>query len=64
MPPEWTFGVFEVRARERVSLGRKDVRVCRLEWTFGVFESTRTRTGVLGTRDVRGMPPRMDIWSV
>ena len=26
MPPEWTFGLFEVRARERVSLGRGDVR--------------------------------------
>ena len=30
MPPVWTFGVFEVRARARVSLGRGDVRVCRL----------------------------------
>ena len=44
---EWTcalaawYGNLEclkLRARERVSLGRGDVRVCRLEWTFGVFE--------------------------
>ena len=26
---EWTFGVFEVRARARVSLGRGDVQECR-----------------------------------
>ena len=36
LPPEWTFGVFEVRARARVSLEREDVRECRQVWTFGV----------------------------
>ena len=50
MPPEWTFGVFEVRARERVSLERGYVRVCRQEWTFGDFEiRVRARVSRLGS---------------
>ena len=50
---EWRFGVFEVRARARVSLGRRDVQDCRREWTFGVFE-VRARARVsLERGDVR-----------
>ena len=30
MPPEWTFGVFEVRARARVSLETRDVHLAAL----------------------------------
>ena len=61
---ERTFGVFEVRARARVSLEREDVRVCRRERTVGVFEVLATRTGVLGTRRRAPGPPCMDSWSV
>ena len=50
--PEWTFGVFEVRATRRVSLGRGDVRVCRRKWTFGVFEVRARERVSLGRGDV------------
>ena len=32
---EWTFGVFEVRARARVSLGREHVLLCHVKWEHG-----------------------------
>ena len=49
---EWTFGVFEVRARARVRLGRVDVPWCRREGTFGVFE-VRVRSRISGFRSLR-----------
>ena len=65
MPPEWTFGVFEVRARARVSLGRGDVLVCRHEWTVGVFEvRARGRMSLGRVGRARILPPCTDSWSV
>jgi hypothetical protein len=62
MPPgDGHLEMFEVRARERVSLGREYVLICRQERTFGVFE-VRARARVSLGRAIR--PPVVDTWGV
>ena len=62
MPPEWTFGVFEVRARERVSLGRGTCQ-CRLNGHLECLKYAH-ENGCPWNEGRARMPPRMDIWSV
>ena len=57
MPPIWTFGVFEVRARARVSLERGDVRYAAMNGHLECLKYAHEHGCPWDEEDVRSMPP-------